>query len=108
MIGGLVLAAVGLAAFSPLPQPWISAALTLAGLGLGMFCVSSLAYLNESVADTHRGTISGAYYLFWGMGYFGGPLAAGMVGDAMGLNLSFYLLAGLLGVETLLLLWYSR
>lgn len=108
MIGGLVLAAVGLALFSPLSQPWISAALTLSGLGLGMFCVSSLAYLNESVADARRGTISGAYYLFWGLGYFGGPLAAGIVGNTIDLNISFYLLAGLLGIEILLLLWYSR
>ena len=108
IIGGLVLAALGLALFSPLPQPWISAALTVAGLGLGMFCVSSLAYLNESVADARRGTISGAYYLFWGVGYFGGPLAAGLVGNVIGLNVSFYLLAGLLGIEAILLLWQAR
>ena len=108
MIGGLVLATIGLALFPPLPQPWISAALTLTGLGLGMFCVSSLAYLNESVADARRGTISGAYYLFWGMGYFGGPLVAGMGGDTIGLSISFYLLAGLLGIEALSLVWYSR
>jgi MFS family permease len=104
MVCGLILAAAGLALFSPLQQPWINVSLTVASLGLGMFCVSSLAYLNECVSDSHRGTISGAYYLFWGLGYFLGPLAAGELGDSMGLSVSFYLLAGLLGIETILLM----
>jgi MFS family permease len=104
MVCGLVLAAVGLALFSPLPQPWLNASLTLASLGLGMFCVSSLAYLNESVSDSLKGTISGAYYLFWGLGYFLGPLAAGELGNSIGLGFSFYLLAGLLGIEAILLI----
>jgi MFS family permease len=69
-----------------------------------MFCVSSLAYLNECVSDSLKGTISGAYYLFWGLGYFLGPLAAGELGNSMGLSASFYLLAGLLGIETIFLL----
>jgi len=104
MVCGLVLAAVGLALFSPLQQPWINASLTLASLGLGMFCVSSMAYLNECVSDSLKGTISGAYYLFWGLGYFLGPLAAGELGNSIGLSVSFYLLSGLLGIETILLI----
>jgi MFS family permease len=104
MVWGLVLAALGLALFSPLQQPWINVLLTLASLGLGMFCVSSMAYLNECVSDSLKGTISGAYYLFWGLGYFLGPLAAGAWGNSMDLNISFYLLAGLLGIETILLM----
>lgn len=104
MICGLMLAAAGLALFSPLQQPWINAAYALASLGLGMFCVASLAYLNECVSDSLKGTISGAYYLFWGLGYFLGPLAAGELGNLIGLSAGFYLLAGLLGVETILLL----
>ena len=108
MIGGLAMAAVGLALFSLLQPPWIYGALTLVGLGLGIFCVASLAYLNESVPDAYKGTISGAYYLFWGLGYFMGPLAAGELGEMLGLNVCFYLLAGLLGVETLGLLWMWR
>lgn len=102
MIGGLVLAAAGLALFSPLPQPWVQVWLTVASLGLGMFCVASLAYLNECVSDSLKGTISGAYYLFWGLGYFLGPLAAGELSHSLGL--SFYLLAGLLGIEAILLM----
>lgn len=104
MIWGLILAAAGLALFAPLPQPWINVALTLASLGLGMFGVASIAYLSECVSDTLKGTISGAYYLFWGLGYFLGPLTAGGLGHSMGLGISFYLLAGLLGLEAVLLL----
>lgn len=104
MVCGLVLAAAGLALFSPLPQPWVQVWLTVASLGLGMFCVASLAYLNERVPDSLKGTISGAYYLFWGLGYFLGPLAAGELGPSVGLGVSFYLLAGLLGIEAILLL----
>lgn len=103
MVCGLVLAAIGLALFSPLQQPWINVPLTLVGLGLGMFCVASMAYLNECVPASLKGTISGAYFLFWGLGYFLGPLAVGELGNSIGLSLSFYLLAGLLGIETILL-----
>jgi MFS family permease len=63
-----------------------------------------MAYLNEGVSDSLKGTISGAYYLFWGLGYFLGPLVAGELGNSIGLSVSFYLLAGLLGVETILLM----
>jgi len=108
MLVGLLLAAVGLALFAPLPQPWIYGPLALASLGLGIFCVASLAALNESVADTFKGTISGAYYLFWGIGYFAGPLAAGTIGAALGFHVSFVALAGLLVLETLLLLVLER
>jgi MFS family permease len=104
MVGGLVLAAGGLAWFSPLQPPWIQVSLTLASLGLGVFCVASLAFLNERVSDSLKGTISGAYYLFWGVGYFLGPLAVGALDHGLGLSAGFYLLAGLLGLEGILLL----
>jgi MFS family permease len=103
MIGGLGLAALGLASFSSLPQPWLHGALALTGLGLGVFCVASLAYLNECVSDGLKGTISGAHYLFWGVGYFCGPLAVGALGRGIELTGGFYLLALLLGLEALLL-----
>lgn len=108
MIGGLVLAAGSLALFSPLPTPWIQVVLMGVGLGLGTFCVASFAYLNESVSDAHKGIVSGAYYLFWGLGYFMGPLAAGELGNVIGLNTCFYLLASLLGIEALWLVVMGR
>jgi hypothetical protein len=51
-----------MATFHKLQQPWLSAMLTLAGFGLGVFCVSSMAFLNESVSGSLKGTISGAFY----------------------------------------------
>jgi MFS family permease len=104
MIGGMILTAVGLAAFPPMQQPGINLPLVIFSLGLGIFCVSSLAYLNECVADSFKGVISGAYYLFWGIGYFLGPLLLGKAGNAIGFSASFYLVVVLFGVEIILLL----
>jgi MFS family permease len=74
MVIGLFLAGVGITAFPFLESIWIIIVLTVASLGLGIFHISSMAFLNELVPDTLKGTISGAYYLFWGVGYFLGPL----------------------------------
>jgi len=75
----------------------------LASFGLGMFSVSAMAYLNESVADSLKGTISGAFYLFWGLGFFIGPILSGRIGETVGFGVSFYLLALLLAIEIVLL-----
>jgi MFS family permease len=99
MVFGLVVAAFGLAAFPWLAQPWISVMLTVASLGLGAFSVSSMAFLNEAVPDSLKGTASGSYYLSWGVGYFFGPLAAGMMSTTAGFESGFLLLATLLVVE---------
>lgn len=103
MIWGLIFAAAGMAFFSPLQSPLIYLLIALASFGLGMFSVSSMAHLNESVADSLKGTISGAFYLFWGVGFFLGPLLAGKTSETAGFGFSFYLLAILITVETLLL-----
>jgi MFS family permease len=62
-----------------------------------------MASLNEAVPDSLKGTASGAYYLFWGLGYFLGPLIAGQLGDTIGFSIGFYMLSGLLGVEAIAL-----
>ncbi|MBW6464287.1 MAG: MFS transporter [Bacillota bacterium] len=103
MIWGLIFAAAGMAFFSPLQSPLIYLLIALASFGLGMFSVSSMAHLNESVADSLKGTISGAFYLFWGVGFFLGPLLAGKTSETAGFGFSFYLLAILITAETLLL-----
>ena len=103
MIWGLLFAAAGLAFFSPLQSPLVYLLIALASFGLGMFSVSAMAYLNESVADSLKGTISGAFYLFWGLGFFLGPLLAGKIGETVGFGIGFYLLAFLLAVEILML-----
>jgi MFS family permease len=107
MISGLLMVAFGFASFDAMPGAWTYVPLGLASLGLGFFCVSSLAYLNECVPSSLRGSISGCYYLFWGGGYFLGPLFIGGLSTGAQSILGYYLLAlmatGLAGV-----LWIFR
>ena len=70
MILGLGAAAAGLGLFSRETGWMVYFWLFLSSLGLGVFCVSSLAWLNNAVGDSLKGTASGAFYLFWGLGYF--------------------------------------
>jgi MFS family permease len=79
MIIGLILAAVGIFAVPLLGSSWILIILTFASLGLGIFYLASMAFLNETVAESLKGTISGAYYLFWGIGMFFGPPVLSMI-----------------------------
>ncbi len=64
--------------------------LGLSAGSLGGFFVSSMAFLNEKAPDSLKGTISGAYYLFWGMGYFLGPIMWGLCGAFWGMRNSFF------------------
>jgi MFS family permease len=99
MVSGILMAAFGLAVFPASGQRWMYGLLTTAGLGLGVFCVSSMAFLNEAVSDSLKGTVSGAYYLSLGVGYFFGPLAAGRMSTSAGFEAVFLLLAALLVLE---------
>lgn len=103
VVCGLIMAAGGLVAFPGLPQPWIGVPLTIASLGLGVFYISSMAYLNDCAPDSLKGTISGAYYVFWGLGYFFGPFIAGRLGDSIGFSVGFYMLSGLFVAEAVAL-----
>ncbi|SFG08007.1 Predicted arabinose efflux permease, MFS family [Desulfotomaculum arcticum] len=103
MVAGLVTAAAGLGSFSALGQPLVSVVLALAGLGLGVFFLSSLAFLNEAVPDSLKGTISGAYYLFWGFGMFFGPVLVDRLGKLAGESTGFYIFSLALLLEAALL-----
>ena len=70
--------------------------LAITSIGLGVFCVSSMAYLNECVPDSSKGAVSGSYYFAWGLGYFAGPLAIGHLGEMTDLQVGYYGLAVLL------------
>ena len=63
-----------------------------------MFCVASIAGLNDSVPDTLKGAVSGTYYLFWGAGYVLGPLTIGAVGTNAPVT-AFVVLAVLFGLQ---------
>lgn len=74
MVCGLFLASLGLGA-SPFFQnaAKMLSVLTVSSIGLGIFYLASMIFLNETVDERYKGTISGAYYLFWGIGMFFGP-----------------------------------
>ncbi len=103
MIFGLAMAAIGIALFSAVKQPWLMGLLTLASLGLGVFCVTAMAFLNESVPRSLKGTVSGAFYFSWGVGFFIGPLILGKLGHSDHWQTGFLLLAGLILIELILL-----
>lgn len=100
---GMALAATGMAVFPLLPGLWAYAPLGIASIGLGTFCVASIAELNERAPDTLKGAVSGGYYFFWGAGYVLGPLAIGAAGDGAP-SVGFVVLALLFGVQSLALL----
>jgi MFS family permease len=89
MVAGLVLAAFGMGTFTMIRQPLITILLTMASAGLGLFFLSSMTYLNGCVSDSMKGTVSGAFFLFWGVGYFAGPLAVGELGKHAGFAVCF-------------------
>lgn len=108
MIAGFILATIGFASFAPLPHPWTYGPLTLASFGLGIFCVASMVYLNESVPESLRATMSGSYYLSWGVGYFLGPLVVGQLGEAVHPHAGYWVLSFLIAAQAAVSCWASR
>ena len=104
MLVGLVIASLGVYTFQYFSQALIiSIVLTLASLGLGIFYISSRAFLNDNVLDSLKGTISGAYYLFWGIGMFFGPILVGKLINISS-SLGFITYAMLLAAVAVLML----
>jgi MFS family permease len=108
MIAGLLIAAVGLVASAAFEQFALSLMLSVASFGLGIFYLSSMAFVNEIVPDTFKGTISGAYYLFWGIGMFLGPLVLANYREFNGYCAGFQLFAVLLVIEASLLTYFKE
>ncbi|MDD4159964.1 MAG: MFS transporter [Synergistaceae bacterium] len=103
MILGLAIAAFGIGIFPNLETTMISIVLTIGSLGLGIFYISSMTFLNNAVPNSLKGTISGAYYLFWGVGYFAGPLVISKISEIMGSNTGFYTFSCMLMIEVIVL-----
>jgi MFS family permease len=103
MITGLIIASLGIAVFPGLEQPFVTIMLTVASLGLGIFYISSMAYLNDKAPNSLKGTISGAYYLFWGIGFFAGPVIISRLGELPGFNTGFYIFSAALALEVILI-----
>ncbi|HWR42141.1 MFS transporter [Sporomusa sp.] len=83
MILGLLTVTGGFIIMPAFSFPLILLVLTVASFGMGVFYLASMAFLYEIVPDSLKGTISGAYYLFWGSGYFFGPLIITQVADSI-------------------------
>jgi len=82
MIAGMLAAASGMFIFPLFSLPVAIAVLAFSGCGLGVFLVASLAFLNDQVSAAYKATVSGTFYLFWGLGFFLGPILMGVAGDA--------------------------
>lgn len=94
MLVGLVTASIGIFTFPYLTFNWIIVLLlTIASFGLGVFHLSSLWFLNDIVSDSYKGSISGIYYLFWGIGMFCGPLIIERFGKFFRIELAFGIFA---------------
>nr|HPI97997.1 MFS transporter [Synergistales bacterium] len=105
MVMGLLLVMTGLAPFMFFTGKGILAALFLASFGLGMFCVSSLALLNEAVPDSLKGSISGLFYLLWGIGYFLFPPLMANLGRYLDFHMLFPILSFVVLAELIALAW---
>lgn len=99
MIAGLAMMVAGIAVFPRLPFPGFIVSLAAASLGLGMFCVASMAFLNDRVGENRKGMISGTFFFCWAVGYFLGPLLLGKAGSSIGFPAGFVLLAGLMLIQ---------
>jgi MFS family permease len=106
MLAGLAPAALALAMFWALPNAWSLLLLFIVGAGLGVFSISSMARLNESVPESLKGTVSGAFFFSWASGYCIGPMALGQVGRIFGYPAAFMTLAGLMGLAFLAVLFF--
>lgn len=101
MITGLLAAGICLAAFPNATPAWTMILLAIGSLGLGVFNVASLAYINRQAPDHKQGTSSGFYFLAWGLGYFIGPLGVGYLNHAWNVQGGFLTLAVLIVVNAL-------
>jgi MFS family permease len=99
MAYGMLAAALGTCSIYYLEAPWLYWSLALSGLGFGVFCISAMAFLQEIVPDTLKGTVSGTIFFTWGAGYFFGPLVLAKTAEGLSLPGSFIVLAGLFTAE---------
>ena len=102
LILGSIAACVALGLVATLLMPATFVSLAISSFGLGVFCVASLAKLNDSAPQHLKGTVSSAYYLAWGFGYVLGPMMIGTV-DRMIVEGGYWVLCLLMAVEAITL-----
>lgn len=105
IIAGLLLTALSWGIFPYIPRVSSIICVGFAAGSLGGFYVASMAFLNERAPDHLKGTISGAYYFFWGIGYFLGPLLWSFGGRRFGMTEGFMVFSLLLALTAAALLF---
>ncbi|MCG8614844.1 MAG: MFS transporter [Desulfobacterales bacterium] len=101
MVTGFLMASAGMILFPWVDLTWMLPLLAVAALGLGTFCVSALAWVNEWDKAVSKGVLSGVFYLYWGIGYFFGPILLGALGHPGQWRGGFVMLGTLMAVELL-------
>ncbi len=108
MVTGLISFGLGLTLFPHFTIPFAISFLCVASFGLGLFLIGSMAILNDQVGNKSKGLVSGIFYLFWGCGYFTGPLILGYAGE-QGLYVQGFTSVGVLAcVIGILLLVFNK
>jgi hypothetical protein len=96
---GLAAGAVGIGIFPYVGLYGAMGLLTLAAFGLGAFYLASMARLNDAAPVELKGSISGAYYLAWGIGMSVAALAVEGISLHLHPSAGFVAFAVLLGVQ---------
>ena len=107
LVWGMGLAAFGIGLFPFILGSWVYIPLGIASVGLGIFCVTSIAEINALVPEAVKGAASSSYYVFWGAGYMFGPLVIGRLG-AETLTIGFLALAILFSVQATIFRYFLQ
>lgn len=89
MVLGLVGTALAWGGFPYVSKIPATALLGMTSGFMSGFFVASMAFMNDTTPDSLKGTVSGAYYLVWGIGYFLGPILWGFGGKEFGMTRAF-------------------
>lgn len=103
MVIGMLVAAAGLTIFSYVDHFPLTIILCFSSFGLGTYYLASMAFLNEKVPASYKGTVSGIYYLFWGMGMLWGPLLLTCYIQGNSYQSGFHVFSLLLIIQAILL-----
>ncbi len=105
MFVGLTLTAMGMLGISLSTEVWmLGLAVTLMGLGMGMFNPSNLGGISLSSPSADQGKVLGVAQSFSALGRILGPLSGGFVYGHLGMRYPFLLAAAVLVIGFFLLL----
>lgn len=99
MFIGLILTALGMLGISLSTEVWmLGSAVTLMGLGMGLFNPSNLGCISLSTASHDQGKVMGVAQSFSALGRILGPLSGGFVYGHLGMRFPFILAATVLAI----------